>query len=108
MRFSISCSRTTKLFGERMIKQRNKLFEVLPRYGWEVRNVEDHLRDSSSPDWFIDELWGVESVWTPKGMKLWITFEVDPQAPNLNERKKGESVWAVRANPRKPPDWEVG
>jgi hypothetical protein len=88
-----------------MITQRNKIFELLPQYGWEVINVEENLRGSTTLDWFIDELWEVESVWTPKGLKVWITFEVDPMAPNLGERKKGQGVWAVRAGLRKPTGW---
>ena len=91
-----------------MITQRNKLLESLPGYGWKVINVEDHPPGSTGPDWFIDELWEVESVWTPKGLKVWITFLVDPQAPNLNERKKGQCVWAVKAGLRKPPDSRIG
>jgi hypothetical protein len=91
-----------------MIAQRNKLIELLPQYGWQVINVEDHPRGSTAPDWFIDELWEVESVWTPKGFKVWITFLVDPQAPNPIERKKGQSVWAVKAGLRKPPYSRIG
>jgi hypothetical protein len=89
-----------------MITHRNKLFELLPRYGWEVINVEDHLRRSTGPDWFIDELWEVESVWAPRCLKVWITFLVDPQAPF--ERKKSQGVWAVRAGLRQPPDSRIG
>jgi len=91
-----------------MITQRNKIFDLLPGYGWEVINVEDHLRDSAGPDWFIDEIWEVESVWTPKGLKVWITFLVDPQTPNLGERKKGQGVWAVKTGLRKPPESRIG
>ncbi|MCI0525410.1 MAG: hypothetical protein L0Y75_09130 [Acidobacteria bacterium] len=91
-----------------MITQRNRLFELLPRYGWEVINVEDHLRDSTGPDWFIDEFWEIESVWSPKGLKVWITFEVDPLAPNLHERKKGELVWAVKAGLQIPSGSGIG
>jgi hypothetical protein len=88
-----------------MITQRNRIFELLPQYGWEVINVEEHLRGSTAQDWFIDELWEVESVWTPKGLKVWITFVVDPMAPSLNERKKGQGVWAVKAGLQKPTSW---
>jgi hypothetical protein len=91
-----------------MITQRNKLFELLQRYGWEVINVEDHLRGWTGPDWFIDELWEVESALTPKGLKVWVTFLVDPQTPNLIERKKGQGVWAVKAGLRKPPESRIG
>ena len=71
-------------------------------------NVDDHLRGWTGPDWFIDELWEVESAWSPKGLKLWITFLVDPQAPNLIERKKSQGVWAVKAGLRKPPESRIG
>jgi len=91
-----------------MITQRNKLFELLQRYGWEVINVDDHLRGWTGPDGFIDELWVVESAWTPKGLKVWITFLADPQTPNLIERKKGQGVWAVKAGLRKPPESRIG
>ena len=60
-----------------MITQRNRIFELLPRYGWEVKNVEDHLRNPTGEDWFIDELWEIESVWSPNGLRVWVTFVVD-------------------------------
>jgi hypothetical protein len=88
-----------------MITQRNKLFELMPRYGWEVINVEDYLRHTTGLDWFIDELWEIESIWTPKGLKVWITFVVDPMTSNLGERKKGQGVWAVKAGLHKPIGW---
>jgi len=91
-----------------MIAQRNKLIELLPRFGWAVINVEDQLRGWTDPDWFIDELWEVESAWAPKRLKVWITFLVDPQTPNLIERKKGQGVWAVKAGLRKPPESRIG
>lgn len=90
-----------------MITQRNKLFELLPQYGWEVKDVEEQLSGSTGIDWFIDELWEVESIWTPKGLKIWITFVVDPLSPNLRERKKGEYVWAVKAGLQKPIGWGI-
>jgi hypothetical protein len=90
-----------------MITQRNKLFDLLPQHGWEVINVEDQLRGSTGPDWFIDELWEVESVWTPNGLKVWITFVVDPMSSKLRERKKSEGVWAVKAGLQKPTGWGI-
>jgi hypothetical protein len=90
-----------------MITQRNRIFELVPEYGWEVINVEESLRGSTLLDWFIDELWEVESVWTPKRLKVWITFVVDPMAPNLGERKKGQGVWAVKTGLQKPTGWWI-
>jgi hypothetical protein len=94
-------------FDKTMITQRNRLFELLPQYGWEVKNVEDHPRRSTNPDWFIDELWEVESVWSPKGLRIWVTFVVDPQVPKLIDRKKGEGLWAVKAGLQRPTDWGI-
>jgi hypothetical protein len=93
-------------FDETMITQRNRIFELLPRYGWEVKSFEDHLRLSAS-DWFIDELWEIESVWSPKGLRGWVTFVVDPQTPNLIERRKGKGVWAVKAGLKRPTGWGI-
>jgi hypothetical protein len=90
-----------------MITQRNRIFELLPQYGWEVINDEDHLRNSTWPDWFIDELWKIESVWSPKGLMVWVAFVVDPQAPNMIDRKKGESVWTVKAGLKRPTGWGI-
>jgi hypothetical protein len=92
-------------FDTTMITQRNRIFELLPRYGWEVKNVEDHLRNSTGPDWFIDELGEVESVWSPKGLKVWVTFVVDPQISI--ERSKSECVWAVKAGLKRPTGWGI-
>lgn len=71
-----------------MTTQREKLLELLPRHGWEVTSI-DHDWSNSGSDWFVDELWEVESTRSPRGLKLWVTFVVDPQTPNLPERKKG-------------------
>jgi hypothetical protein len=90
-----------------MITQRNRIFELLPQYGWEVKNVEDHLRNPTGLDWFIDELWEVESVWSPNGLRIWVTFVVDPQTSKSDDRKKGEDVWAVKAGLRKPLNDEI-
>ena len=40
-----------------MITQRNNLYESLPQYGWEIKNVENYLRGHAASDWFIDEIW---------------------------------------------------
>lgn len=90
-----------------MTTQREKFQELLPRHGWEVVRVDDELRGSMASDWFVDELWEVESTWSPLGLKLWMTFVVDPQTPNLPERKKGQGVYAVKAARRKPTGWGI-
>lgn len=76
----------------------------MPRHGWEVLKVEDDL---ASSDWFVDELWEIESEWSPRGLKLWVTFVVDPLTSNLSERKKGQGVYAVKASRQKPTGWAI-
>jgi hypothetical protein len=90
-----------------MNTQREKLLDLLPRYGWKVVTVDDELRGSTASDWFVDELWEVESSWSPRGLKLWVTFVVDPQTPSLPKRRKGQGVYAVKAARRKPTGWGI-
>jgi hypothetical protein len=74
----------------------------------QARQLEEHLSDEgwrivqreSAPHWWADELWTIESMWRPVGLKLWITFLVDPQHDGV--RKKGEHVWAVAVTPFLP------
>lgn len=87
-----------------MTTQRDKLLELMPSHGWEVVNVEGELTASG---WFVDELWEVDSSWSPVGLKLWVSFVVDPLMPNLHERKKGQGVYAVKAARRKPTGWGI-
>ena len=54
-------------------------------------------------EWWADEMWLLESVWSPVGSCAYLTFLVDPQASN--SRKKGASVWAVKASLGKPTTW---
>jgi len=90
-----------------MTTQRDKLLELMPRHGWEVLSVDAELRHSTASDWFVDELWEVESMWSPRGVKLWVTFVVDPLTPNLSERKKGQGIYVVKAARQKPTGWAI-
>jgi hypothetical protein len=62
-----------------------------------VAGAEENL------EWWADEMWVLESVWSPVGGRAYLTFLVDPQFEGV--RKKGEGVWAVMASPRRPEDW---
>ncbi len=73
------------------------LFEQLPEHGWRVTGVEEEL------EWWADEMWLLESVWSPIGCRAYATFLVDPQFEGV--RKKGEAVWAVMASPGRPEGW---
>ena len=71
-----------------MITQRTEILKQLPLNGWQVLSVED-----SSLEWWADEIWLIESLWSPKGISLYLTFLVDPMADS--RRAKGHEVWAV-------------
>ena len=77
-----------------METQRSELLSQLPEYGWRVVGVGENL------EWWADEIWHLESVWSPASSRAYITFLVDPQFDG--SRKKGEAVWAVMASPAKP------
>lgn len=77
-----------------MRTQRTELLNRLPEHGWRVAGVEENL------EWWADEMWLLESVWSPVGSRAYITLLVNPMAaPN---RRKGEAVWAVAASSAKP------
>ena len=73
-----------------MQTQRTELLNHLPEYGWRVSHSEENL------EWWADEMWLLESLWSPAGLRVYITFMVDPMA--APSRKKGEAVWAVNAS----------
>ncbi|HTG92207.1 MAG TPA: hypothetical protein VL866_06455 [Pyrinomonadaceae bacterium] len=77
-----------------MQAQRTELLNQLPEHGWRVAKLEENL------EWWADEMWVLESEWSPVGSRVYVTFLVDPQFDR--QRKKGEAVWAVMASPIKP------
>ena len=77
-----------------MKAQQNRLEQTLLREGWQVA-------DRSTPsDWWLDEVWTIESQRTPVGHRAYVSFLVDPQAPT--QRRKGQDVWAVYVGPEVP------
>lgn len=47
-------------------------------------------------DWWADEIWTIDSVWTPQGVRGYLTFLVDPIDTS--------EVWALSATPSRPKD----
>ncbi len=82
-----------------MIAQRAAIESQLAKHGWNMVDVEDHALE-----WWADEIWLLESAWSPVGAHAYVTFLVDPQSSTRN-RKKGQDVWAVKASPVRPVDW---
>ncbi len=58
----------------------------------------------SNLEWWEDEIWILESLLSPKELKIYMTFLVDPQAA-IYERKRGEHVWAAKAALGRLKDW---
>jgi hypothetical protein len=77
-----------------MQAQRTELLNRLPEHGWRVAGVEENL------EWWADEMWLLESVWSPVGSRAYITLLVDPMVGP--DRRKGEAVWAAMASVAKP------
>ena len=77
-----------------MQTQREELLAQLVEHGWRV------AREVQEIEWWADEMWQLESVWSPVGTVAYVTFLVDPQWNS--DRNKGEHVWAVLISHDKP------
>ena len=77
-----------------MQTQRTALLNRLTEYGWRVAGEEDNL------EWWADEMWVLESMWSPVGIRVYITFLVNQMAGP--DRRKGEAVTEVMASLAKP------
>ncbi|MFN2393782.1 MAG: hypothetical protein ABR566_17695 [Pyrinomonadaceae bacterium] len=80
-----------------MQAQKTELFEQLSAQGWSFAEVEDWQLE-----WWADEIWLLESTWSPVGSRAYLTFLVDPMVEDWQHRNKGESVWAAQVSPSKP------
>ena len=80
------------------------MLNQLSKQGWNVTYVEDADSEWPKLEWWADELWILQSNWSPQDCRIYITFLVDPQTP-VHGRKKGEGVWAVKASLNRPRQW---
>jgi hypothetical protein len=73
-----------------------QLIATLSEHGWQVVD-----RQREDLDWWADEIWTVESQWSPKGMRIYLTWLVDAMwdAPRL----QGQQVWPVGTCMENPP-----
>ena len=85
-----------------MKAQKAEIQSQLSKRGWNIVEVED-----DGLEWWADEVWRLESAWSPVGAHAYVTFLIDPQSSARN-RKKGQDVWAVKASPVRPVDWLKG
>lgn len=77
-----------------MVTQRQQLEDALTCDGWRIVSRENEL------DWWADEMWLIESQWSPRGFQLFLTFLVDPMWEG--PRRKAEGVWAIGAATQRP------
>ena len=83
-----------------MKTQQRHIEEMLSREGWQV------VERQAGTVWWLDEVWLLESVWSPVGCRAYLSFLVDPQVPL--EREMGKQVWAVCATIEGPVrQWET-
>jgi hypothetical protein len=80
-----------------MQSKKAELFEQISAQGWSFAEVEEW-----ELGWWADEIWLLESTWSPVGVRAYLTFLVDPMIEDWQHRKKGESVWAAQISPSKP------
>jgi hypothetical protein len=81
-------------------KQR-QLEAALQQHGWRVVDRRD-----KDLGWWADSVWVVESDWSPRGKRIYMTFLVDPMWEG--PRRPGEGVWAMSVSPTVPRSREEG
>jgi hypothetical protein len=64
---------------------------ALSSHGWTVVEVEQPFED----EWWVAEIWRIESDWSPQGVWGYLTFLVDPQGGR-------NDVWAVCGSRQRP------
>ena len=62
---------------------KDELLRRLGENGWSV------TRHSADLEWWVQEIWALESVWAPRGFRLHLTFLTDPQPGST------EPFWAL-------------
>jgi hypothetical protein len=83
-----------------MTTQQKGLLDSLTAAGWELASTEE------LHEWWADGVWLMRSVWSPQDAQFYLTFLVDPQTDLHRRRKRGESVWAVKASATLPTRWQ--
>lgn len=76
---------------QKLKNQADELRSQLSKHGWEVAEIEQPFED----EWWAAEFWLIESVWSPQGARVYLTFLVDPIG-------EGRDIWAVHASEERP------
>ena len=72
--------------------QRQRIREKVTENGWKITELEKY-----ELDWWVSEMWRLESVWSPIGKTAFVTFLIEPLSI--------EYVWAIKISEEKPIDW---
>ena len=71
-----------------MESQKRQLEAAIVSDGWRIAE-----REAFTTEWWVDEIWTIESVWRPVGFKLFLAFLVDPM--ESGPRRPGKDAWAA-------------
>ena len=69
--------------------QKQTIFSKLVEDGWKITGIEKY-----NLDWWANEMWLLESVWSPIGQTAFVTFMLEPE--NM------QYVWEIVASEKKP------
>jgi hypothetical protein len=69
----------------------DELRKRLPSHGWQLVETEQPYED----EWWAAEFWHLQSTWSPRSVRVYLAFLVDPMVDRLR-------VWAVRASSERP------
>ena len=72
--------------------QRQTIREKLIKNGWKITELE-----KVELNWWANEMWRLESVWSPIGKTAFVTFLLEPE--NM------KYVWDIIVSKEKPVDW---
>ena len=84
-----------------MTPQQQGILDRLAEAGWELTATED------LDHWWADEVWLLQSVWSPRNVQFYLTFLVEPQLDIHRKRRPGEGVWAALASVSLPTQWQA-
>jgi hypothetical protein len=74
--------------------QKREIQSQIEKNGWKIIDIDEY-------EWWENEVWEIESIWSPIGAKAFVVFVVDPQI--LIDKS---AVWAVLASPKRPLNWQ--
>jgi hypothetical protein len=86
---------TARCSSSVMKTPKQKLADHLEVNGWDLEKIRE-----SDLEWWADEVWELNSRWSPEGVSSFITFLVHPQ--HMGERRKGQAVWGAGSSSKFP------